>query len=39
MFLFYTLMCRNHLEIDKNAKGDLLEVDSDFLKSIYPIVF
>ena len=30
MFLFYTLMCRNHLEIGKNAKGDLLEVDSDF---------
>ena len=30
MFLFYTLMCRNRLEIDKNAKQDLLEVDSDF---------
>ena len=30
MFLFYTMMCRNYLEIDKNAKGDLLEMDSDF---------
>ena len=29
MFLFYTLMCRNHLEIGKNAKAALL-VDSDF---------
>ena len=32
MFLFYTLVCRNRLEIVKNAKGDLLEVDSDFPK-------
>ena len=30
MFLFYTLMCRILLEIGKNAKVDLLEVDSDF---------
>ena len=30
MFLFYTLMCRNRSKIGKNAKGDLLEVDSDF---------
>ena len=30
MFLFYTLLCRNYLEIDKNAKGVVLEVDSDF---------
>ena len=30
MLLFYYLMCRNHLEIDKNAKGALLKVDSDF---------
>ena len=29
-FLFYTLMCRNYLEIGKNTKGDLLEKDSDF---------
>ena len=34
MFLFYTLMCRNYLEIDKNAKGDLLELDSDFPKNL-----
>ena len=30
MSLFHTLMCRNRLEIGKNAKRDLLEVDSDF---------
>ena len=30
MFLFYTLMCSNHLEIDKNAKECLLEVNCDF---------
>ena len=38
-FLFYTLMCRNYLEIGKNARGALLDEDSTFLKSVYHTVF
>ena len=34
MFLFYTLMCRNYLEIDKNTKKALLELDSNSQESV-----
>ena len=37
LIVFYTLMCRNHLEIGKNAKGALLEVDSDFSEICSPL--
>ena len=37
MFLFYTLMCRNYLEIDKKAKGVLLEVNYDFTEICPPV--
>ena len=30
MFLFYCLLCRNLLEIDKTTKQALLETDSNF---------
>ena len=39
MLLFCTLMCRNYLEIDKNTKGALLEVDSDFPEICPPLKF
>ena len=38
MFLFYTLMCRNRLEIGKIAK-DLVEVELDFTKICQSVRF
>ena len=37
MLLFYTLMCRNYLEIHKNTKGALLKLDSDFSQICPPL--